>query len=98
MKGDQYGVVLTPVILSSSTRYSYSDPGRVSSHESDISWLMTFLQREIEVKEQSNSYRESCHSDEIRDGPLKSEERKVSPGAVSALLTSSAVGMKRCGF
>ncbi len=48
VKGDQYGVVLTPVILSRLPQEIRMEWSRDSSgHEGDLDWLMTFLQSEI---------------------------------------------------
>lgn len=99
VKGGQYGVVLTPVILSrlpQEIRMEWSRDG--SGHEGDLSWLMTFLQKEIERRERSHSYRDSCCTEETRSGPLASEKRKVTPGTASVLVSSSAPVMTRCVF
>lgn len=58
VKEDQYGVILTPVILSRlphDLRMEWSREG--SGHESDLSWLMKFLQQELERRERSESFR-----------------------------------------
>ncbi|KAK3889709.1 hypothetical protein Pcinc_006275 [Petrolisthes cinctipes] len=99
VKGDQYGVVLTPVILSrlpQEIRMEWSRDG--SGHEGDLHWLMSFLQNELERRERSDSYRDGCRYDEARGGPLPSEKRKVPPSTASALVSSSSPGMTNCVF
>ncbi|KAK3878755.1 hypothetical protein Pcinc_016567 [Petrolisthes cinctipes] len=99
VKGDQYGVVLTPVILSrlpQEIRMEWSRDG--SGHEGDLHWLMSFLQNELERRERSDSYRDGCRYDEARGGPLPSEKRKVPPSTASALVSSSSPGMTNCIF
>lgn len=99
VKGDQYGVVLTPVILSrlpQEIRMEWSRDG--SGHEGDLHWLMSFLQNEIERRERSDSYRDSCRNEEGRGGPLSSEKRKVTPSTVSALVSTTSPGMTNCVF
>ena len=58
VKEDQYGVILTPVILSRlphDLRIEWAREG--SGHENDLSWLMKFLQQELEHRERSESFR-----------------------------------------
>lgn len=107
VEGTQYGVVLTPVILSRlphDIRMEWSREGL--DHESDLSWLMSFLQREIERRERSDAYREGrseearsgSRSEEARGAPGRVERRKILPGTASALQTSSVTSVGRCGF
>ena len=54
ISGEQYGVVLTPLILSRLTpelRLGWARDGE--QHESDLLFLLSFLQREIERRERS---------------------------------------------
>ncbi|XP_063851761.1 uncharacterized protein LOC135095052 [Scylla paramamosain] len=94
VKGDQYGVVLTPVILSRLPQEIRMEWSRDGSGHGDLDWLMTCLQSEIKRRERSDLYREGCRSEETRSGPIASERRKV----ISALVAFSASGMNRCTF
>ena len=99
VKGSQYGVVLTPVLLSRlphDIRMEWSREGL--DHESDLSWLMSFLQREIERRERSDAYRDGTRSEEARGRTGGTERRKPLPGTASALQTSSATSTGKCGF
>ena len=57
ISGEQYGVVLTPLILSRLTpelRLEWARDGE--RHESDLLFLLDFLQREIERRERSRAF------------------------------------------
>ena len=98
VSGDQYGVFLTPVILSRlphDIRMEWSREG--SGHESDLNWLLNFLQKEIERRERSETFKD-VSTGKVDTRIADSEKRKMS--SASALQTSSEVGLGqfRCGF
>lgn len=97
--GDQYGVVLTPVILSRLPQeirleWSRESPG----HEGDLKFLLTFLQKEIQLRERSESFKEISMEKNVRREPT--EGKRV--GSASALQTSSeegpSQGPPQCAF
>ncbi len=55
VKGDQYGVVLTPVILSRLSQEIRMEWSRDGSGHGDLDWLMNFLQSEIEQRERGQT-------------------------------------------
>ena len=92
--GDQYGVFLTPVILSrlpNDIRMEWSREG--SGHESDLDWLLNFLQKEIERRERSETFKcVSTGNSENKVGlGLNSEKKNVA--SASALQITSDVGL-----
>ncbi|XP_063607690.1 uncharacterized protein LOC134782212 [Penaeus indicus] len=89
---EQCEVFLTPLILSclpEELRLEWAREG--SGRESDISWLLQFLQKEIE---RSETFKAVLGKAEGRF--VESEKRRV-PSA-SALYTSSEVGSSYCAF
>ena len=54
ISGEQYGVVLTPLILTPKLRLEWARDGE--EHESDLLFLLDFLQREIERRERSRAF------------------------------------------
>ncbi|XP_063590241.1 uncharacterized protein LOC134767126 [Penaeus indicus] len=92
---EQCEVFLTPLILSclpEELRLEWAREG--SGRESDISWLLQFLQKEIERIERSETFKVVLGKAEGRF--VESEKRRV-PSA-SALYTSSEVGSSYCAF
>ena len=94
--GDKYGVILTPLILSrvpQELRLEWSRDGK--GHESDLKFLLSFLQKEIQRREKSQMFQESL-------GPsFKSsvEERRPRVATASALQATSTVKpSKTCCF
>ena len=88
VNGTQYGVILTPLILSRLPQDIRLEWARESKDkESDLDWLMNFLQTEIERRERSQTFKDSV--------PIKSEEKR-DKATVSALQTSSETN--GCGF
>ena len=58
--GDKYGVILTPLILSrvpQELRLEWSRDGK--GHESDLKFLLSFLEKEIQWRERSQMFQES---------------------------------------
>ena len=94
--GDKYGVILTPLILSrvpQELRLEWSRDGK--GHESDLRFLLSFLEKEIQRRERSQMFQESL-------GPsFKSsvEERRPRVATASALQATSTVKpSKTCCF
>ena len=94
--GDKYGVILTPLILSrvpQELRLEWSRDGK--GHESDLKFLLSFLEKEIQRRERSQMFQESL-------GPsFKSsvEERRPRVATASALQATSTVKpSKTCCF
>ena len=83
--GDQYGVILTPLILSrlpSELRMEWAREGE--SHESDLKYLMNFLLKEIERRDRSLAF--------VKEKELVMEEDSdmSSIPTASALVTHSS--------
>ena len=94
--GDKYGVILTPLILSrvpQELSLEWSRDGK--GHESDLKFLLSFLEKEIQWRERSQMFQESL-------GPsFKSsvEERRPRVATASALQATSTVKpSKTCCF
>ena len=85
--GDKYGVILTPLILSrlpQGIRLEWSREGK--GHEGDLTFLLEFLQSEIQRRERSHVFKESTAS----PSSLVTEERRnVKVATASALQASS---------
>ena len=65
--GDQYGVILTPLILTRlphDIRMEWAREGE--SHESDLEFLLTFLQKEIQRRERSQTFKAPPQIEEKR--------------------------------
>lgn len=96
VSGDQFGVVLTPVILSRlphDIRMEWSREG--SGHESDLEWLLKFLQQEIERRERSETFKEvSAVKAEGRAAVAVDSEKK---STALALQSVSDVGLGLSG-
>ncbi|KAK4324412.1 hypothetical protein Pmani_004972 [Petrolisthes manimaculis] len=95
INGDQYGVVLTPVILSRLPQDIRLEWSRESSgHEGDLEWLLKFLQTEIQRRERSETFKD-LYVEKINIRP--DVERKTVSSA-SALQTSAEEGPPQCAF
>ncbi|XP_076038379.1 uncharacterized protein LOC143023660 [Oratosquilla oratoria] len=93
--GNQYGMVLTPIIVARLPQdirleWSMESAGR----EGDLDWLMKFLQTEIQRRERSEIFKDL--SMEKSNAPQDVERRKVS--SASALHTSAEEGPQQCVF
>ncbi|XP_066953354.1 uncharacterized protein [Macrobrachium rosenbergii] len=89
--GNQYGVFMTPVILSRlppDIRLEWSREG--SGHERDLDWLLNFLQREIESRERSDTFKD-INAVKTDNHSVESEKRSKFQGSTSALQTSGGV-------
>ena len=94
--GKQYGVILTPMILSQmprDIRMEWSRDG--GGHESDLNFLLKFLEKEIQRRERSQVF---CDSMSV-SGKTTVEERRPKVPTVSALPSSSVPGKVKpnCG-
>ena len=91
--GDQYGVILTPLILSRLPQdvrleWAREDEGR----ESDLDWLLTFLASEINRRERSQSFRDTTTHDPVAT-TCEEKVRSARKASASALhVHSSASG------
>ena len=85
--GDKYGVILTPLILSrlpQDIRLEWSREGK--GHESDLTFLLEFLQSEIQRRERSHVFKEAIASP---SSLVTEEKRNVKVATASALQASS---------
>ena len=81
VNGGQYGVILTPLILSrlpQDIRLEWAREGE--GRESDLEWLLVFLEREIQRRERSQTF---------KDTNVVQEERRTKVTTVAALQTGS---------
>ncbi|XP_066958135.1 uncharacterized protein [Macrobrachium rosenbergii] len=94
ISGDQYGVVLTSIILSRLLQDMKLEWSRESAgHESDLEWLVKFLQMEIQRHERSETFKELSMEKNVRQ---EAERKRVS--SALALQTSSEEGSSWCAF
>ncbi len=95
VNGDQYGVVLTPLILSRlphDIRLEWAREGQ--GHESDLEWLLKFLEKEIQRRERSQSFKDILQdTPQAVGGDVPSNSSSL--GSASALQISSR---GQCGF
>jgi len=99
VNGEEYGLFLTPMILSrlpNEIRMEWARNG--ANHESDLRWLLTFLRNEIERRERSDSFKE------MNKSPIDSEKKKPVDVATepqvptaSALLSTQRSSCVFCG-
>ena len=91
--GDQYGVILTPLILSrlpQDVRLEWAREGE--GRESDLDWLLTFLASEINRRERSQSFRDTTTHDPVVT-TYEEKVRSARKASASALhVHSSASG------
>ena len=91
--GDQYGVILTPLILSrlpQDVRLECSREGE--GRERDLDWLLTFLASEINRRERSQSFRDTTTHDPVA-ATCEDKVRSARKASASALhVHSSASG------
>ncbi|XP_076055277.1 uncharacterized protein LOC143033673 [Oratosquilla oratoria] len=93
--GNQYGMVLTPIIVARLPQDIRLEWSRESAgREGDLEWLMKFLQTEIQRRERSEIFKDL--SMEKSNAPQDIERRKVS--SASALQTSAEEGSQQCVF
>ena len=87
--------MLTPVILSRLPQEIRLEWSKESfGHEGDLKFLLTFLQKEIQLRERSETFKEISMEKNVRREPT--ERRRV--GSASALQTSSEEGPPQCAF
>ena len=90
IKGDQYGIILTPLVLSRlpvEMRLKWARDGE--KHESDLPFLMKFINTEIKRRERSQVY-----SDSISTISMLCEEKRRLPSATALLNSSKALQTK----
>ena len=92
ISGEQYGVVLTPLILSRLTpelRLEWARDGE--RHESDLLFLLDFLQREIERRERSRAFSgEGATAHDSRAFSREGATTDDGPSTCSPVATASA--------
>lgn len=85
--GSQYGVILTPLILSrlpDDIRMAWARDGE--GHESDLDYLLTFMEKEIRCRERSQTYQTSTNG--VGFG-VKQEQKRGQNTAVALYSGSS---------
>ena len=90
--GEQYGVVLTPIILSrlpEELRMEWSRDGE--GKEGDLEFLLEFLRKEISRRERSQTFTKSLAP------KTNNSEQKRSRPTVSALVSPAAADTPGCG-
>ena len=95
ISGKQYGVMLTPLILSRlppDLRLEWAREGE--HHEGDLSFLLDFLQREIERRERSLTFSTGLMLHMEADDHVEN----LLPSTVAALHTSTNQEMQACGL
>ena len=94
MTGDQYGVILTPLILSrlpQDVRLEWAREGE--GRESDLDWLLTFLASEINRRERSQSFRDTTTTHDPVVTTCEEKVRSARKASASTLhVHSSASG------
>ncbi|KAK3896281.1 hypothetical protein Pcinc_000025 [Petrolisthes cinctipes] len=95
INGDQYGVMLTPVILSRLPQDIRLEWSRESSgHEGDLEWLLKFLQTEIQRHERSETFKD-LYVEKIN---IRQDVERKTVSSASALQTSAEEGPPQCAF
>ena len=87
--GEQYGVILTPLILSKlppDIRLVWARDGE--DHEGDLDFLLEFLQKEIKCRERSQTFQDTCagtaaSGEQKRPSPAKSVPSAAALSTVS---------------
>lgn len=82
ISGKQYGVILTPLILSrlpQDIRIQWARVGE--SHESDLEYLLEFLQKELECRERSQTFSKE---------PVQKEAHGISTSSTATALHTSS--------
>ena len=90
-----HGIFLTPVILSrlpNDIRMEWSREGE--GKESDLEWLLSFLKKEIELRERSEAFKEppSKNAERVQ------EERRCHKTPMASALQATSKSSKVCGF
>ena len=89
--GDQYGVILTPLILSrlpQDVRLEWAREGE--GRESDLDWLLTFLASEINRRERSQSFRDTTTTHDPVVTTCEEKVRSARKASASALHVHSS--------
>ena len=99
VNGSQYGVILTPLILSrlpQDIRLEWAREGE--GRESDLAWLLDFLNKEIRRRERSATFRESSSGGKSEAAIAVPEKRNVNrPITAAALQINSEHACAFCG-
>ena len=98
VKGTEYGVILTLLVLSclpQDIRMEWAREGE--GKEPDLSWFMESLQKEIQRRERSSTFKESGGSGGASAMPDVSMDMRRKPATAIALCASSE-SASGCGF
>ena len=97
--GKEYGMFLTPVILSrlpNDIRMEWARDG--DGKESDLDWLLSFLRKEIERRERSEVFKNMTVKDKTVSNSVSVEKRSGKIATASALASNSqTVSCHICG-
>ncbi|XP_066958115.1 uncharacterized protein [Macrobrachium rosenbergii] len=97
--GDQYGLVLAPMILSLLPHEIRLEWSRSQQEEGDLKGLLEFLQREVEGQERAEALQGLNHR-KTEDPGVEKRQKKLIQGSASALQTSSedSASKQQCAF
>ncbi|XP_066956301.1 uncharacterized protein [Macrobrachium rosenbergii] len=97
--GDQYGLVLAPMILSLLPHEIRLEWSRSQQEEGDLKGLLEFLQREVEGRERAEALQGLNHR-KTEDPSVEKRQKKLIQGSASALQTSSedSASKQQCAF
>ena len=87
VNGEQYGIILTPLILSQlpqDVKLEWARDGE--GHESDLNWLLKFLSAEIQRRERSHAFKDPTPA------VSTTEARMTRMSSAAALQSSSSTG------
>ena len=94
--GNQYGVILMPLILSRLPQYVRLEWAREGEgRESDLEWLLTFLASEINRRERSQSFRDASTLDPVAT-TCEEKVRSARKASESALHVHSSQSCRAC--
>ena len=99
IKGEDYGVFLTPVILSrlpNDIRMEWACDG--AGKESNLEWLLEFLRKEIERRECSETFKEVTVGKTDKPDHSSQEEKRSKPRIPTVSALQSSTGDTGCGF
>ncbi|XP_066958222.1 uncharacterized protein [Macrobrachium rosenbergii] len=97
--GDQYGLVLAPMILSLLPHEIRLEWSRSQQEEGDLKGLLEFLQREVEGRERAEALQGLNHR-KTEDPSVEKRQKKLIQGSASALQTSAenSASKQQCAF
>ena len=99
IRGEDYGVFLTPVILSrlpNDIRMEWARDG--AGKESNLEWLLEFLRKEIERRERSETFKEVTVGKTDKPDHSAQEEKRSKSRIPTVSALQSSTGDTGCGF